>query len=849
MHQLLTPLLFLLLCTCAPALSSAQEHPFLLTSKSEFADLREKASEPLFAAIKSRADQKWDDNFATGNWYGFAEVLGANALRSVFEEDSLVRAELANQTLVHLRKWVVHKPLMGAGPHLSTVIAATSFMNSVLALDMLHDDFTPEQLAEAETLVGSAAEFFVNDQMRNGRTIPWRLASLGAAAVWEIYRGDPAARDAAVERYRFQLMDVSMTSDGSWVQSPGYWHARMAGDRIAKSHVTDIIQHVGLFDFYGNQQMQNNMVWGNAFSMAPSGQHTRFGETGLIAEYNERSVLHYRMGLYGEKLGNQAAWHLGDDNPHPSARVADFLTYVLTPSQRKFTAEMPKSVTFQNSGGAFWDKVDDSRDALMGVLYNLERENNAEGGFQHASEDMNSIGIFGYGEMLLANAGVNYVPNYPGQTPDGGRWTEAWMQNVVLVNNEDRHLTKDGKGLRIAYGLQDEQGNDLGHGLTGGFVDFAEGFAGQQVLGRGNHERSFFFVQPVAGRANGYFLLNDQVQTSTNTPVSILLHPNTKAGSLETVRAKFEYSAPIDGFLSASADGDERVTIYYGTPPLDVEIKQAWRGAFDQPDFANDYLDLRYSSGSTGWVRAATAIIPEDSEHPKPRLDRLASVNYTGIKITHEGGLTDYFVSSANNGTFEQGATSFRGESIFFRVDGAEPVAYTVATGSSFLSPGGHGFSTNENITIQMDGLEGQLQTDGATVTFHFPGIQSVSLNGELLEAQTATEGSMTVEIPAGQHEVVLTSSSVSVEQLEVAGLSVSPNPFSEEIRLSWETPMAGLTARLIDANGRVVASSGDLSQRTSYRFAGETAGLPAGIYFVQLTAGERAVTRRVVKR
>lgn len=91
----------------------------------------------------------------------------------------------------------------------------------------------------------------------------------------------------------------------------------------------------------------------------------------------------------------------------------------------------------------------------------------------------------------------------------------------------------------------------------------------------------------------------------------------------------------------------------------------------------------------------------------------------------------------------------------------------------------------------------------------------------------------------------------VSVADLaREAKLTVFPNPVAAQINLSVNSRLTGpYTARLLDVAGRewlrqpVTLTGGE----DRFRFAAE--GVPAGIYFLQLSNGSLATTLRVVKR
>ena len=94
-------------------------------------------------------------------------------------------------------------------------------------------------------------------------------------------------------------------------------------------------------------------------------------------------------------------------------------------------------------------------------------------------------------------------------------------------------------------------------------------------------------------------------------------------------------------------------------------------------------------------------------------------------------------------------------------------------------------------------------------------------------------------------------------ESLAVTDLSISPNPFSKLINISFGIGQRaeGQTLKIFDASGRLIE---DFSLPTAYSLVPTTIlwdgtdqtgrPVPAGVYFVELTAEDILITRKVVK-
>lgn len=80
--------------------------------------------------------------------------------------------------------------------------------------------------------------------------------------------------------------------------------------------------------------------------------------------------------------------------------------------------------------------------------------------------------------------------------------------------------------------------------------------------------------------------------------------------------------------------------------------------------------------------------------------------------------------------------------------------------------------------------------------------------------------------------------------------LTVAPNPVADQLNLNLNSSLTGtFQARLFDVAGRQWLSRDLELNGGSNSFNFEASGLPAGVYFLQLTNGTRSTAMRVVKR
>jgi len=775
-------LLALLVLTFAQ-LKAAINHPSLIVTKDMYPALRASGrnTSPILASTIAYSNAKWNQVPPTGansDWWSFyyATPFSANALLYVINYDNeTLKANYRKATVSLLQRIHEMYPIIANGDHENSVLSAGAFVNAVLAVDIMHDDFTQRELFVCDSIIDDLSKVFINRVFISGRfkgqVQNWGTAWKGANLVYYLYKDKKDSIPTAIDQYKEDILEFQLCSDGSWINTPGYWHARLAQDRVAKWCGIDILPFMGYYNFYTDPKMIKTMDWCNTFSLTPWGASPRLGETGSGGSAGALSSngLMYRMSQWSEKAASNASWLLSTTNP--DTRTSMLFTYLLTPITRA-TPIMPASALFKFSGATFWDKTN-STDALQGILYNPQREipKTTRETIWHSSDDVNSVTISGYGEYLIMNAGTNYYPSYPGKAPDGGRWTEGWRQNIVLVDGKTTFLDKGGNGLTDVYGLKDVNNVKIGHGLVGGAVEFAEADIPFTATGNSNHWRTLFFVQPVAGQSNGYFLMRDKVQSNPAKVVTMLLHPNSQTGFVKNIQDKMEYQASINGFVTDYTNGTEKINVFYATAPDSVNIRQCWVGSFGantnigivgkEHNLLGDYLRACYKTGTDGFVRFGTVLFPQDYLHTKATFSRISNTAYSGSQITHNANFIDYFI--VPNASVENIYTTytFNGESVFYRNNKGLLTNNVVANGKKFNDGAtiSTGFSADKNISIQMDDRIGSIISAGAKVTFSYNGILNVKLDNVLLTNVSSTSNSVTVDITAGKHSIELVSS------------------------------------------------------------------------------------------
>lgn len=821
---------------------SQTTHPFLIVEEDMYPTLRQKTADNTqpFLYIKNAALTRWNLPFNNGDWSTIATILNYNTIAYVLQDSPIDRQDYKNKILSILDTWPNQVPFLdNAGAHKDYVDAASMQFNAIIALDVIYNELSPTELANAEANIALIANYYLNNPA------PWLLSHYGVNLLYSIYINNAPEITKWKDLYDEQLFDIYMMEDGSWGQSTGYSNARITGTRISKSQIIDVMEFTGNGSYYSDPTMLKLFEWINTFSVTPFGGFTNFGDNGLTRFFLNNSTNLYYADRYGETIGGMAQWNLGDVGP-PSFGLSNFFIYVLT-NTTKPTKIMPKSLLREHTGAALWGK-NDSRDALQGILYSIKRDDPAIDNYGHSLQNANSIDLVAYGEHVLTNSGVRYTQangtgfNYPGYAPDGGRWNRASLQNSVTIGSATEHI-------------QDE-GNGLIDGLIGGSIEFGTTDSGV-ALGNGSHHRTLALAHPINGKSNGYFMLFDEViPTSASDNVNINFQTNSLSGGTTQVVANEEYNTPVDALKQANSDGTEKATILFTSNPT-VNIVSSYKGDFQLGSLNTDNLKATYATESDGIVRAATIIFPEDGTHSKPTLSKITNVNYNGAKITHTSDFEDFYLVSNENqsNTYDTNIT-FRAKTTFYRRDLGETIGYTSTEGVSFIDNTSinYGYTSTNPISIQMDNNSGFINAfENTNVTFYRDGITGVKIDNVLLPLISSSSNQIEVLISEGKHTVELDfSGALSLENIikESLNLHVFPNPTKEDITLQFSTVRSIEKAKLVinDITGRTVkvVDLGSLNIGKQSRSI-ELNLSNTGIYFLNLYLDKNVFIKKMV--
>ncbi|MBN1674132.1 MAG: fibronectin type III domain-containing protein [Kiritimatiellae bacterium] len=710
----------------APLHTASAEHPLLLVTADMYPELRARASQSPWSTMKAKAVSDVNGlSYNSGSSrssraYRIRDIAQAGALACIL--DPANKTTYKNKVRDILLKWQ-DVGLPPSTDHGDIVSPGASLMVSILALDILHDELTASELAAVEAAMSPLAEWY----WTHGTA--WQLNLFGVRGTWALYKQDRSRIDKAKADYKNHLFS-QVTPDGGYDGGGHYYWARLGGrsDRgPSKTHFMDVLRFTGEMDLLSDgrvTQFYENMP---GCALTPFRRTLTFGD----GAYNEQiqsgnDTLLFTGHRVSGVAAREMAWVLGNDSvPNQNVLLAYLLMKYPLPAPEK-----PRSRIVRDTGAFFWENNTSDR-SLMGALRSCVTDD------WHSHKDVNALHLSAYGENMLQNVG------YKGASSDYNStftWTyinhQAFGNNVALINGAD-HATKKGAGIR--------------EGFTAPVFDYACADSGSAIAG-GTHLRNLVMVHPQDG-CDGYYLVFDELDAANPAhDVQVLWHP--ASASYTTVTAKQEYRWTIRKF----SGHDVYLSVFLARAPDAVQIKDSpfcgWSGA----SYLGKYLHTTYGTDAAGKANVLTALFPHDDTHAKAGMSRLGGTGYSGVKLAHAGGVTDWAVESGGAAGVTVGGASFTGKACVFRTTGPDCLFYFVRQGTAFESGTSPalGFTAPVPVSLYLRGTTGRIMTPAARIRFRYPGVIGVSVNGTPLSAAARGTGWVEADVPAGTHPIEL---------------------------------------------------------------------------------------------
>lgn len=699
-------------------------HPKLLLKKSAFESMRSRATSEPWLSMRTDAIATSNAGYVPGtNNFQIAQ----NLIRYSSTSSLAYLLDPANARLYATRVRDVilnHVDELTFGTDWDTVVPpANALFNLTLALDVVYNDLTPQELVSVETKMQQKI-----DRVFTGS---WSSAGLGAIGTWDIYKGTRTTPDDA---YYNSLM-AGLSLDGVFLGGRCYGWARWnGGSRYVKNMYMDVLEFTGVDRrYYQNPRIRGLYEWLYGHSDAVFGGPISFGDCGFETArddgYDEPPL--YRAAKFGAVAGKYAGTHL------PESIRGNLLSYVI-PDGALPPGEYPQSKVYPDGGGFFMEAIPDRESrpiAMGGVLWNVKGQDD------HSHFEANAIALAGYDEYLLVNSGYAGW----GAGPPGYSW--AWIHDDERSGNTlrtSRHASKVGGGVV--------------EGFTGNLLDYVSADDGP-ALADDVHVRSLVFVHPDPP-SRPYFVLFDEVAAEPGETILMNLHPNTLSTTgIQTDVAGTEFTATIDAIALVPAKA--KLTFFYATPPTIVRHLNGGIATSEAPGggFTGRYLEAEYAAPANGQKNAATILFPHDVDHPKGSMSRVTVSGGSGATIDQGSGVVDTAIESSGTSAVTHGANTFTGKAMLCRADGAGAnVFYFVRSGTSFSTSSGPpvGFTSVAPVSVHLRGTLGRIVSPGTRVRFTYPQVSEVLLNGSPVPPVGFGAGWVEVDVPAGTHEVEL---------------------------------------------------------------------------------------------
>lgn len=671
-------------------------HPFLIVRKDMFPALREKSSTEPWKAMKADAIVR-SNTGSSNDAYKLQEFVGAAALAYVL--DDVNAQKHANRVKDAIINKYSKLEVIDGGGWGGVVPNMGSFFVAILALDIVYDALSVEDIQACETVIESQI-------FKIGRTGSWVDVRYGTHGTWDIYKGDRTTPD---DKYYDGVLH-QITPDGVSPVTNHYAWERVGGgnSRVSKSGYMDVLEFTGVDNrYYNNEQIQKFQRWLFGSSVNCAKEMAIFGDM-LPTQGISNDMLHRRVVNFDMEAAGYAAW-FHKDRP----AYGNILTYII-PKQALPEPVVPSSKFYENGGAFFREKADDPN-GLHAVLYNIKSQDE-----WHTHNEVNGLGLSGLGNRLLVNGGRLGEP------------TRAADLNNTLTINGENHSLKVGGGIV--------------EGFTAEGFDYAVGSSGK-ALGTATHLRNLMLVHG-NDNANAYFLVFDEVVASSDAKVKNYLHPANQT-TVDEISDLQEYTAKIDHYPTVNGTSG---SFYYVTPPTEVNITKSAGAVPDRypgyPD--HNRLEAVYNTDEAGRKNLATIIYPHDANHPKAKFQEIEGNGFNGCIIS-QNGANDFLFETMSGNKVVSNEITFNAEMCLVRKTQNSTPFYFVRNGIK-LSTDSLGFESDNKVTIYWQENKGTIISKGAKIKLYGAGIENVQFTPSV-EIMNSDAGFLEVQLSEGTFE------------------------------------------------------------------------------------------------
>lgn len=605
-------------------------HPFLVVRQEQFATLQKKAAQSPWKEMKQDALIRFQTlQFCPNENY----VLRCDSVRDITDAAALVyilepsqRTQCVQKLLEMVQLWLpevtgnLYDELYKTpGDHwVGAIPPGAAFVSCLLALDIMYNDLTKEQLFRCEQALTPIADNFNRNDENH------MVAILGVRGLWALYKGQMEPLFAAWEAWK-ALFFSYITEDGVGVASVDYSVDRFVrGERMSKVILPIVMDITGIdTTFFKNPKTVQFAEWALGYTYTPAKRMWLIGDTLLATNMAaaESLLMVYNSARHSKKAAALAAWLQKGRRPQGK------LLHYLLQNEPFLKAAAPESRIFASGGAWFYEDMNNTN-SLAGVLWNSTTFDG------HGHKEINSVSLSAFGHRLYANAGYS---GWGSGSDEGFTWNyinrRALSASTVLVDYEygsvfDPSETND---------HQQKNGAGITEGFTTNTLCYALGDSGA-ALPNAVHHRAFVMV-PGEENIPGYFLVLDSV--SDGTTMTVVHRPFS---CHVTACNEAEYIWHME---KANAN----LAIFLATPPEKIE----WIDgvvADRATDTAQETLMFTHAghkiksllASYPAKTTAATVLLPFQAASKKPHMVRTK----TGMQLVYPN-FEDWLLTNSSN--------------------------------------------------------------------------------------------------------------------------------------------------------------------------------------------------------
>ncbi len=685
------------------------------------------------------------------------DVMGANSLAYILDPENKKKYVKNIKSCFNSK---IDKLVVKSDAVASSVLSHELFF-ALLALDVIGDDLDNGSRKRFERMLESKIMKLVIGK--------WDPHAWAMRMLWFKYVDDVELFTYAKEEWEEGLSE-HFTFDGVSPAGSTYCVQRWTNvGRSAKNLTMDIMEYMGYNEYYTNHSIKGHQEFLFGYAIAPFGYGISFGDSrhtslgvGLIdSEGYIASPTTLRAARFSEQAYQSSMWVLSKAY---NTKLTDIKLKGYLPNYLIMAGSAANNNPLHcdlNDGALAPSRIFDSyaslvtaeqsTDALMIAMQTLA--NNEE---YHTHYEVNAIGLAGYGEILLRNAGYDG----PGRDVSIGNVTASFDylhsysegSSCVMLAGE-QHTSKTGEGII--------------DGFTGYDIEYFRGSTGKDRAIKGSHLRDVVFMQPANG-ANGYYIVMDHVEANkADEVVNVVWHPN--APKLQPLVAQTEYLSVIkpEGKRwgpTVFSQNQTTLKTFLATEPNSIDIKTTVNQesrrqlpANAQTSYVAEYMMANYVA-KDGKVDVLTVLFPADKNHAMGDMKRVKVGDYSGAEII-QANIKDIALVSGGTTAGQYLDSEFQGEDVVYRKSADKLISYLVR-GTSFRD-GAVGFSADSVIAIHLKAEEGGMSgvvsaSLASTITLFYPELKDVKIDGEVVEILSSDQGSVTVKIPAGKYALEL---------------------------------------------------------------------------------------------